>query len=132
MSLHNFYIHTYGHNIKCQFYKIIDMEGDVVMSIKKQLKKNSAVCKVTFQCHEGKVVSAKDIHLVGDFNSWDTKATPMKKQRDGSFSVTLDLDLGKEYQYRYLIDGANWENDSDADKYIPSPFGDSENSVLIL
>jgi len=102
------------------------------MSIKKQPNKRMSVCTVTFQLTKGKVATAKDIHLVGDFNSWDTKATPMKKQRDGSFSVTLDLDLGKEYQYRYLIDGANWENDSDADKYIPSPFGDSENSVLIL
>jgi 1,4-alpha-glucan branching enzyme len=108
------------------------MKGDIVMSIKKQPNKRMSVCTVTFQLTKGKVATAKDIHLVGDFNSWDTKATPMKKQRDGSFSVTLDLDLGKEYQYRYLIDGANWENDSDADKYIPSPFGDSENSVLIL
>jgi hypothetical protein len=56
----------------------------------------------------------------------------MKKQRDGSFSVILDLNLGREYQYRYLIDGANWENDTEADKYVPSPFGDSENSVIIL
>jgi 1,4-alpha-glucan branching enzyme len=108
------------------------MEGDIVMSIKKPTKKKSTVCKVTFHLPKEKVASAKDIHLVGDFNSWDTKATPMKKQKDGSFSITLDLNPGQEYQYRYLIDGANWENDSNADKYVPSPFGDSENSVLIL
>jgi 1,4-alpha-glucan branching enzyme len=102
------------------------------MSIKKQPKKKMSVCKVTFQLHKEKAASAKDIHLVGDFNNWDTTATPMKKQRDGSFSVNLDLNLGQEYQYRYLIDGANWENDTEADKYIPSPFGDSENSVIIL
>lgn len=104
----------------------------MVMSIKKQPKKKMSVCTVTFQMTKGKAASAKDIHLVGDFNSWDTKATPMKKQRDGSFSVTLDLNLGQEYQYRYLIDGTNWENDSEADKYVSSPFGDSKNSVLIL
>jgi 1,4-alpha-glucan branching enzyme len=102
------------------------------MSIKKQPKKKVSVCTVTFQLLKEKVASAKDIHLVGDFNGWDTTATPMKKQRDGSFRVTLDLNQGREYQYRYLIDGSNWENDSDADKYIPSPFGDSENSVIIL
>ena len=102
------------------------------MSIKKQPNKRMSVCTVTFQLTKGKVATAKDIHLVGDFNSWDTKATPMKKQRDGSFSVTLDLDLGKEYQYRYLIDGTNWENDSGADKFVSSPFGDSENSVVVL
>ena len=52
----------------------------MVMSIKKQPKKKMSVCTVTFQMTKGKAASAKDIHLVGDFNSWDTKATPMKKQ----------------------------------------------------
>ena len=102
------------------------------MSIKKQPKKSMSVCKVTFHLAKEKVASVKDIHVVGDFNIWDTKATPMMKKKDGSFSVTLDLNLGQEYQYRYLIDGTNWENDSSADKYVPSPFGDTENSVLVL
>jgi 1,4-alpha-glucan branching enzyme len=102
------------------------------MGIKKQAKKSKPVCKVTFLLPKEDVVSAKDIHLVGDFNSWDTKATPMKKQRDGSFSVSLDLEQGHEYQYRYLIDGARWENDPSADKYVPSPYGDTQNSVIII
>jgi 1,4-alpha-glucan branching enzyme len=102
------------------------------MSIKKQLTKKESVCKVTFYLPKEKVASAKDIHLVGDFNNWDTSATPMKKIKDGSFSVTLDLEPGHEYQYRYLLDGATWENDVEADKYVSSPFGDSKNSVVML
>ena len=69
--------------------------------------------------------------LVGDFNNWQLGETPIKKSKTGVWSVSLDLETGKEYQYRYLVDGTNWENDSDADKYIPSGQG-SENSVLAL
>ena len=56
--------------------------------------------------------------------------TPMKKTK-GVWSVSLDLETGKEYQFRYLIDGTNWENDPEADKFVPSGLG-SENSVLAL
>jgi len=102
------------------------------MNIKKQFKKSKPECKVTFHLPSEAVASARDVHLVGDFNSWDTQATPMKKQRDGSFSVILDLEPGHEYQYRYLIDATKWENDWSADKYVPSAFGDIENSVIVL
>jgi hypothetical protein len=56
----------------------------------------------------------------------------MKRRKDGSFSVTIDLDCDREYQYKYLIDGKTWENDWSADKYIPSPVGDGENSVVVV
>lgn len=75
-------------------------------------------------------VKAETVFLVGDFNDWDEKKTPMKKQKDGSFSVTLDLEKGREYQYRYLVNGAEWHNDWQADKYAPNPFS-SENSVVV-
>ena len=29
-----------------------------------------------------------------------------------------------------LIDGERWENDGAADRYVPTPFGDSENGVV--
>jgi hypothetical protein len=55
----------------------------------------------------------------------------MKASKTGSFSASVDLESGQEYQFRYLLDGTRWENDSEADKYVPSEFG-SENSVIIL
>lgn len=56
----------------------------------------------------------------------------MKLQKDGSFSLTINLEKGREYQYRYLLDGYIWENDDCADKYVRSPYGDSDNSVVDL
>lgn len=75
---------------------------------------------------------AERVNLVGDFNDWDTRATPMvQNSEDYGWSVTLKLEAGREYQFRYLIDGKEWLNDWYADKYVPNAFG-SENSVIIL
>ena len=56
----------------------------------------------------------------------------MRKQKDGSFTITLDLPTDREYQFRYLIDGEIWISDPEADKYAFSPFGDCENSVVAV
>ena len=53
----------------------------------------------------------------------------MKKQKDGSFAVTLNLAKDSEYQFRYLINGSEWHNDWEADKYVPNPFS-GDNSVV--
>jgi hypothetical protein len=45
------------------------------------------------------------------------------------WELTLELAKGNSYQFRYLIDGNNWQNDWHADRYVPNPFG-GENSVI--
>ncbi|NLN96139.1 MAG: glycoside hydrolase [Bacteroidales bacterium] len=102
------------------------------MSIKKQYLKSKPVCKVTFKVEKGLAAGAKKIAVVGDFNKWKEKAGQMNALKDGSFTITLDLDIGREYQFRYLLDGKNWLNDQDADKFVESGFGDAENSVIVL
>ena len=100
--------------------------------MKKRYLKSKPVCKVTFELPGAAAGTAQTVALTGDFNEWDTAATPMKRRKDGSFSVTLDLASDREYQFRYLIDGERWENDWEADKYLPSPIGDGENSVVVV
>jgi 1,4-alpha-glucan branching enzyme len=102
------------------------------MSFKKQYLKSRPICKVTFKMHREAVDGAKSVHIVGDFNNWDTHENPMKQMKNGDYMVTLDLDAGREYQYRYLLDGTIWINDWQADKYVTSYFGNVENSVIIL
>ena len=70
--------------------------------IKKRFLKSRPVCKVTFYLPAA--VKAETVHLVGDFNDWDEKATPMAHLKDGRFAVELELETGKEYQFRYLVD----------------------------
>lgn len=96
--------------------------------VKKEYLKSRPVCKVTFALPEA--ITAETVHLVGDFNDWNEIATPMKKLKSGRFTLTLDLEKGREYQFRYLVNGAEWHNDWNADKYVPNPFS-GDNSVVI-
>lgn len=102
------------------------------MSLKKQFSKTKPVCKVTFCLSKSAVSSAKSVHLFGDFNNWDSGGIPLKKTKDDEFSTSMELSTGKEYQFRYLLDGNHWENDWEADKYVPSIFSGAENSVVVL
>ena len=101
------------------------------MSLEKKFLKAKPVCKVKFSLSGDQYKSASSILLVGDFNNWQLGETPLKMAKTGVWSVSLDLETGKDYQFRYLIDGAVWENDAEADGFIPSGLG-SENSVLAL
>ncbi|MFT5312106.1 MAG: 1,4-alpha-glucan branching enzyme [Paraglaciecola sp.] len=100
------------------------------MAFTKQYLKSKPVCKVTFKISKEEARAADTVCLVGDFNDWDTAAVPMKKLKNGSFSATLDLAKDKEYQFRYLLDDKAWENDGQADQYVPSPVSFEENSVI--
>jgi 1,4-alpha-glucan branching enzyme len=101
------------------------------MSLEKKFLKAKPVCKVKFSLSGDQYKSASTILLVGDFNNWQIGETPLKMAKTGVWSVALDLETGKHYQFRYLIDGTDWENDSEADGFVPSGLG-SENSVLAL
>ena len=102
------------------------------MGIKKQYIKNKSICKVNFRLPEEEAGSARTAHVVGEFNNWDTHANPMKKLKSGAFTATVNLKSGKEYQFRYLLDETTWETDFDADRFETTPFGNSENSVIIV
>ncbi|WP_100641193.1 isoamylase early set domain-containing protein [Alteromonas facilis] len=102
------------------------------MSIKKQFLKSKPVCKVTFKVSKAEAKAADTVRLVGEFNDWDTSVEPMKKLKDGSFTQTLNLETNKAHQFRYLLNDAEWENDWNADSYVPSQFGFDDNSVVAL
>jgi 1,4-alpha-glucan branching enzyme len=97
--------------------------------IKKQFLKSKPVCKATFTLPAEAAPEAKTVEILGDFNNWK-EGVEMKKQKNGIFKAIVELEAGKEYQFRYLIDGETWENDWEADKYVSTPYG-TENSVVV-
>jgi len=101
------------------------------MSLKKQNLKTGDLCKVTFSLPSQIAKSVTTAHLVGDFNDWNPSSTPMKRLKNGTFTMTLSLRRNEEYQFRYLLDGVRWENDEKADKYVPNAYG-SENSAVVV
>ena len=113
--------------------KSVSKETTVMsVGIKKEYFKSRKTCKVTFRLPRIAATDAKSVCIVGDFNNWNLYANPMKKLKNGNYTVTLELKPGREYQFRYLIDESKWENDWSADKYVKSPYGDSDNSVVVV
>jgi hypothetical protein len=53
-------------------------------------------------------------------------------ERVGNDIVTeVVLGAGRTYRFRYLLDDERWENDWEADSYVPNEFG-GDDSVLDL
>jgi 1,4-alpha-glucan branching enzyme len=97
--------------------------------VKKTYTKTGKTCRVTFSLPAE--VDAKTVALCGEFNDWNPEANPLKRRKNGSFSTTISLTPGREYRFRYWVDGERWENDWAADKYLSNEFG-SEDSVVVV
>jgi 1,4-alpha-glucan branching enzyme len=94
--------------------------------LRKRYIKSRKVAKVTFELPKSEwpeEVQVNSIHLVGDFNDWDPSATPMKRGKGGAYRAIVELEPGKGYQFRYLVNGEHWCNDWHADAYVPSGAG---------
>jgi 1,4-alpha-glucan branching enzyme len=72
---------------------------------------------------------AESVHLLGDFNAWDKSATPLAKNEDGYWETRLDLEPGRQFQFKYLVNQQIWRNDLEADAHVGNPFG-TQNSVV--
>jgi 1,4-alpha-glucan branching enzyme len=75
-------------------------------------------------------VAAEEVCVAGEFNDWSQTAHPMSRERD-EFAITIPLEAGRTYRFRYVLDGERWENDWAADAYVPNEFG-GEDSVVDL
>jgi 1,4-alpha-glucan branching enzyme len=101
--------------------------------LKKQYVKSRQLYKVTFELATGELPEAlevESVNLVGDFNQWDVAADPMtysKKAR--AYRATIELEPGREYQFRYVINGEHWCNDWAADSYLDNGLG-ADNCVV--
>jgi 1,4-alpha-glucan branching enzyme len=73
-------------------------------------------------------VSGGSAHVVGDFNDWSPTSHPMEKGESG-FELTIVLEVGKAYRFRYFVDGVRWENDWAADDYVANDFGGDDSVV---
>jgi hypothetical protein len=55
----------------------------------------------------------------------------MKRLKNGSFSVTVSLEAGRSYRFRYVLDGNIWINDPEADSYAANEYNE-DNSVVAV
>lgn len=84
--------------------------------------------KVTFAVRadavDGKVA------VVGDFNGWDPTIDTLRRCEDW-LKVSVVLEPGQRYRFRYLAEGGRWFNDPEIGVYEPNGMGD-DNSLLDL
>ncbi|MGD9316884.1 MAG: isoamylase early set domain-containing protein [Anaerolineae bacterium] len=89
--------------------------------------------------HEGKLVItfeipgsvwADTIHLVGDFNGWDRRSLPFGHNRRDNWQVEVELEGGREYRFRYLVDGVDWRTDRHADRQTSGEDGFYDSVVV--
>ncbi len=73
---------------------------------------------------------AKKVSVAGTFNSWDVKASELKKDVSGVWTGSLRLDPGC-YEYRFCVDGA-WINDDHAKREMPNAFGTFNSIVEVI
>lgn len=100
------------------------------MSIIKKYQPTKSNCKVTFSYPA--LDGVQTVKVLGDFNNWDAHKAPVMKKSKTDFSTSLELNLGQAYEFKYLVNDSQWENDFSADKYVSSPFTGIENSVIII
>ena len=70
---------------------------------------------------------AETVVLAGDFNGWSITAHTMKRGRDKTWTIELDLPPGR-HEYKFLVNGNEWWNDPHAPK-VPNVWG-TENSYV--
>lgn len=72
---------------------------------------------------------AGEVFVAGTFNDWNPRATPLKRDELGDWSVVLQLPPG-EYRYRLVVDG-EWRDDPCAQQTARNPFGGFDAVVTV-
>lgn len=86
------------------------------------------IVRVTFRISQH--IWADYIALVGEFNNWDTHSHLLRQTGpNGEWQVSLELEAGCSYRFRYLVDGDEWMDDDHADSSEPSMYGGFDSVV---
>lgn len=70
------------------------------------------------------------VAVVGDFNSWDPGAHPLRKRSNGTRSVTVDVLRGETTRFRYVDGSGRYFDDPDGDAIEPNGLGETHTVVL--
>lgn len=73
---------------------------------------------------------ARDVHVVGSFNGWDPRATPLRRDALGDWSIEIGLPVG-EHRYRFFVDG-EWRDDPSAQQTARNPFGGFDAVMVVV
>ena len=92
--------------------------------LQKKYFKTKDEVEVTFELDAN---GAENVALVCEHNGWEP--IQMKQTKKGPFRTKIRLPKEGQFQFRYLVDEQNWQNDEAADAYWANEHG-GENSVI--
>jgi len=99
--------------------------------IERKYSKDKSKCRINFRLPNDFAPGVRCITVAGSFNGWDRYSHPLKKLKNGEFSVVVEVKAGVEYEFRFIIDDVRWENPWNADRYVWSDHGNCDNSVIV-
>jgi len=74
---------------------------------------------------------ASSVALVGDFNNWDPRATPLRAASTGGvWSVEVPVPPGR-HLYAFVVDGKLWRPDPAAPKATGEDFGEPNSALTV-
>ncbi|HEY8795955.1 MAG TPA: isoamylase early set domain-containing protein [Gemmatimonadaceae bacterium] len=74
---------------------------------------------------------ASSVALVGDFNNWDPKATPLRAASTGGvWSVEVPIQPGR-HLYAFVVDGSVWHPDPAAPQASGEDYGEPNSALTV-
>jgi 1,4-alpha-glucan branching enzyme len=107
------------------------MKKNESQRIERKYSKDKSKCHITFWLPREFAPEARCIDVAGSFNGWDQYSHLLNKLKNGEFSLVVEVEAGKEYEFRYFIDETRWENAWNADRYVWSDYVNCDNSVIV-
>jgi serine protease AprX len=119
-----------------QGYGVVNARRAVELAIREEHGLKTVGCspprvengRLVFLYHDDE---AKSVSLVGDFNSWNTVLTPLRKDESGLWFAEVDALKAGNYQYKFIVDGSRWLEDPSNGMKVPDNYG-GLNSVLAI
>lgn len=98
--------------------------------IKQTFVKSKKKYKVTFEVPADRIGKGRDVRVLGNFNGWSWDNGLAMSNGGASYKANVELEPG-DYQFRYLVDNQEWQNDWEAEGYTSSGYN-SDNCLLQL
>jgi 1,4-alpha-glucan branching enzyme len=74
---------------------------------------------------------ANTVSVAGDFNEWDLRATPLKRNGSGLWSTEVVVPHKGRFAYKFVVDGNRWIEDPNNGMKAPDNHG-GLNSLLVI
>ena len=94
--------------------------------IYKSISSKAGHVRVTFELPSS--IWANNVFVAGDFNEWQENILSMRQERDGAWRASIDLPIGQQYEFCYIVDGQR-QGDYQADGSVSAIHGPQKSII---